>query len=259
MRKRYVSWDRGEPDREWAGLALLAEHAPGLAPQPVRRETWEGAPAVVMTRLPGRPLGDAPLTAAQVRALADAYRRLYAVPPDAVRAAGLGERTTGPSTLRATVRLGAAEDGDLGGCRDPALVRDALLTVRTWLDEPATTPDAVVDPVLGLADGNLANVLWDGEVCPLVDFEDCGLSDPAYELADVVEHASSRLPGLLDVEALMAHVDLTGEQQERWAAYRPLFAAFWLVMLLPGNSGFRRNPVGSTEDQALQVLALLDV
>lgn len=258
MRKRYVSWDRGEPDREWAGLALLSEHAPGLAPQPIRRETCEGAPAVVMTRLPGRPLGDAPLSATQIRALASALTRLYAVPVAAVRATGLDERTNGPSTFRAWVRAWATEDGDLGGCRDPALVQDALLAARAWLDSPAAGPDRVVDPVLAMADGNLANVLWDGEVCRLVDFEDCGLSDPAYELADLVEHASSRLTGLLDVGALMGHLDLTGEQRARWTAYRPLFAAFWLVMLLPGNPGFRRNPAGSTEHQALHVLSLLD-
>ena len=53
VRKRYVSWDRGEADREWACLTLLAEHAPGLAPKPLRRETDDGAPVVVMERLPG--------------------------------------------------------------------------------------------------------------------------------------------------------------------------------------------------------------
>lgn len=77
----------------------------------------------------------------------------------------------------------------------------------------------------------------DGGVCQLVDFEDCGLSD---------------------VEALLTEVSLTAAQQARCAAYRKLFATSWLVMLLPGNPGFRRNPVGSTEDQALHVLDLLD-
>jgi len=258
VRKRYVAWEVGEPDREWAGLAVLAEHAPGLAPQPLRHGTSEGAPFVEMTRLPGTPLGDEALSAEQVRALTHALRRLWSVPVEAVRATGLTERYRGPSTFRALVRGGAAEDGDLGGCRDPSLVHDALVAARAWLDSPATTPDAVVDPVLAMADGNLANVLWDGEACRLVDFEDCGLSDPAYEIADLVEHASSRLGGLLDVEALLAEVALTPAQQHRCAAYRQLFATFWLVMLLPGNPGFRRNPAGSTEDQALHVLDLLD-
>jgi hypothetical protein len=39
--KRYRSWDRGEPRREWLALGLLARHAPGLAPEPVRAgSTW---------------------------------------------------------------------------------------------------------------------------------------------------------------------------------------------------------------------------
>lgn len=65
VRKRYVSWDRGEADREWGCLEVLADHAPGVAPKPLRRETDDGSPVVVMERLPGRPLGDAPLTPAQ--------------------------------------------------------------------------------------------------------------------------------------------------------------------------------------------------
>ena len=40
------------------------------------------------------------------------------------------------------------------------------------------------------------------------------------------------------------------------AAYRPLWAAFWLAMLLPGNGGWRRNPPGTTEAQAVHFMAL---
>ena len=36
--KRFRSWDRGEPAREWAALTLLAESAPGLAPAPLRAD-----------------------------------------------------------------------------------------------------------------------------------------------------------------------------------------------------------------------------
>ena len=41
-------------------------------------------------------------------------------------------------------------------------------------------------------------------------------------------------------------------------AYRTLWAAFWLAMLLPGNGAFLRNPPGTTEDQAAHMLALID-
>ncbi len=109
---------------------------------------------------------------------------------------------------------------------------------------------------LGIADLNPANVLvHDGEV-RLVDFEDGGLSDPAYELADHVEHLGSRLPGVYDVDALPAAVGLDAGDRARMAAYRPLWAAFWLAMLLPGNGSWRRNPRGTTEAQAAHFMAL---
>jgi hypothetical protein len=59
--KRYRSWGRGEPDREWAGLSLIHRFAPGIAPRPLERRAEGGLPALVMTRVPGRPLGEARL------------------------------------------------------------------------------------------------------------------------------------------------------------------------------------------------------
>jgi hypothetical protein len=53
-------------------------------------------------------------------------------------------------------------------------------------------------------------------------------------------------------------VGLSPEQRERMRAYRPLWAAFWLAMLLPGNGGFRRNPPGTTERQAAHFLEFVD-
>lgn len=110
---------------------------------------------------------------------------------------------------------------------------------------------------LGIADLNPANILWDGETCRLVDFEDGGLTDPAYELADHIEHLAGRQSGVFDCDALVEAVGLTAREQQRMRAYRPLLAVFWLSMLLPGNVGFRRNPPGSTEAQASHCLALL--
>jgi thiamine kinase-like enzyme len=105
---------------------------------------------------------------------------------------------------------------------------------------------------------NLDNVLWDGEACRLVDFEEFGVSDIAYELADVLEHASSRLGRrYVDPDALISTIGLTAVQLDRLASYRALMASFWLVMLLPGNGGFTRNPPGSTEDQAAHMLTLI--
>jgi Ser/Thr protein kinase RdoA (MazF antagonist) len=252
VRKRFVSWSEGEADREWAGLTALAVHAPGLAPVPIARVWERDAPVVVMSRVPGESLGASRLTAEQGEALSSALRRLFSVPVGA----GDPERAYGPSTMREGVRRWAAETYDLSACEDPGLVGRALAAARVWLaaDDPH---DRVIDRVAALGDGNLANVMWDGSICRLIDFEEYGASDLAFELADVAEHASSRLRRLVDAESLLAGFDLSPEQVVRLREFRRLLSTFWLVMLLPGNGGFARNPAGSTEDQARRVLELL--
>jgi len=57
--KRFRCWDRGEPEREWAGLWLLHRYVPGLAPQPLHQYVDDGAPVIVMSRVRGQPLGTA--------------------------------------------------------------------------------------------------------------------------------------------------------------------------------------------------------
>lgn len=62
---------------------------------------------------------------------------------------------------------------------------------------------------------------------------------------------------MFDPEGLSAAVGLSEDERERMRAYRPLWAAFWLAMLLPGNGGFRRNPPGTTEGQASHLMQLI--
>lgn len=255
VRKRYVSWDDDEADREWLGLTTLDGLVPGLAPRPLLRETEDGAPVIVMTRLPGETLGDQPLTEAQLSALVATLRRLFAAPVEP----GLRERAFGPSEIVPLLQASLDPAHDLGGCQDAGLVRRALDAAAERLDT-ALGPilgTETTDAILAIGDGNLANVMWDGATCRLIDFEEFGDSDLAYELADVTEHASSRLARLLDVDRFVEAMELTADQQSRLHCYQELFAIFWLDMLLPGHRGFDRNPAGSTEDQARRVLDLL--
>ena len=104
VRKVYVSWDRDEPGREWAGLTTLARHLPGLGPAPISRGREAGAPVVVMSRVPGTPLGSTRLTPTQIDALAEALRRLFSAPVDP----GIPERAFGPSVLRTAVQSWAS-------------------------------------------------------------------------------------------------------------------------------------------------------
>lgn len=251
VRKCYVSWDDGEPDREWAALQHLAREAPDLTPAPIGRETRDGRPVVVMSLVPGEPLGGE-LSANQLRGFGEALRRLFAV----LVPEGLGERANGPELMRDKVHAWLAEDHDLTRCQDPDLVRTAKDRAVAWL--AAVRLPGIVERVIAIGDGNLDNVLWDGETCRLIDWEEYGASDLTYEIADVVEHASSRLTRSLDVGALVDDLGLDESQRARLEQHRTLLACFWLAMLLPGNGGFARNPTGSTEDQARHVLAMLD-
>lgn len=128
-----------------------------------------------------------------------------------------------------------------------------------WINSVDATlfAEADVPLVFAQADGNIANFIWDQGRCGLVDFEDCGASDRGFEIADLIEHASTWLTGVLNAEDLLHHLALDEALTSRVRQARPLMALLWLVMLLPGNRGHDRNPAGSLERQARRVLQLL--
>lgn len=248
VRKTFRSWARGEHEREWATLNLLHAHVPGLAPRPLER--GGDPPWVEMSRLPGEPLGDAALTPHQVDAVAAAITTLHRVP-----VIGVPTRLWRPSDAVADLRAWcdtaeAGDDNDL---------RLALGDARRWLD--GTDLDDALgarnEPVLGQADGNLANHLWDGAEVHLVDFEDAGASDRAFELADLIEHVGSWVHGVLDPQALLERCDLSPAERTRTTTYRRAMAVFWLLALLPGGSGERRNPAGTRQRAVDRVDELL--
>jgi hypothetical protein len=252
--KTFPSWDRDEPGREWSGLRLLHRHAEGLAPQPLARREVDGRPAVVMSRLHGCSLGASPLSSGQVAVVAAAMTRLHTAVPSA-ELSELPTRLWGAAEAMDGLRkVYAAGVGTVGSCQVGGAVREA----ERWLASDEAGRLAVpADPVFAQADGNLANFLWDGQGCCLVDFEDSGVSDRAYEVADLVEHVSVWLAGVMDAEELVSRLDLEPGQLIRVHRMRRLFATFWLYMLLPGNPAHHRNPPGSVERQAERVLGLL--
>ncbi|MER6007004.1 phosphotransferase [Nonomuraea angiospora] len=227
--KRYRSWERGEHRREWAALNVLAEHAPGLAPAPVRADLDGSPPTVVMSRLPGTPLRGLPTGPEQVRALATALTHLHQAIPGADPLAPASrpplnptpghvlEPATGhvlkpaawhPAAAVAHVRALAAAHPDLG---DSPGARRAFTLGTAWLSGPSLDrlPANPFPPVLGMADGNLANYLWDPDTARVHEF-------------------------------------------------RRLLALGWLLMLGPDGPATRRNPPGTLDRQAERVLALLD-
>jgi hypothetical protein len=173
--KRFRSWDRGEPDREWAGLGLLHEHVPGVSPQPLCRRSEDGVPVIEMTRVPGVPLGEARLTPAQVAALAQALRQMYwAVPREALKSLPERQWVGGrpPGELPSLVRSWVRDTGPVA-C---ASASDAVEAAAAWLDSAdfGNLGGPLADRVFTHGDGNLGNFLWDGTGCHVVDFEDAG-------------------------------------------------------------------------------------
>jgi Phosphotransferase enzyme family len=268
-------WLHGdEPRREWRALELLARYAPGLAPRPVRGDLDADPPAIAMSQVPGEPLGTRPVTRAQEEAVATALRRLHhAIPPSVLTtvAPAPGSPRLLPGRIRDMAR--ACDAGRL----DP-LPRQAYRAALAWLDSrPDSRPDgglhSALDrggaecpasaagpgpPVFAQGDPNLANHLWDGHRVHLVDFEASGRGDRATELADFTEHVTVWAHAGIDAEAFLDRFDLRPGERQQIMQLRRLFAAFWVMRLLPGGSAYHRNPLGTFERQASRFLDLLE-
>ena len=252
--KRFIQHTRGEPAREWRALQLLHEHAPGLAPEPLRADLFGVEPVVEMSLLPGEPLGAWPLTQEQESALVRALGQLWqSVPVDRVIAVD-GEYGNEAQLVHAVSEV-ASERPDMG--RDP-LIQAAYSVGLDWLTwaVSVTGDPAGRQPVFGQGDANLANFLWDGERIRIVDFEDSGLSDRALELALLVEHISAWLQAGLDGDQFSEAFDLTPAERVRLADCRRLCALHWLLLLRPGSPASERNPPDTLARQAERLLSL---
>ena len=254
--KRYRSWSRGEPAREWAALTLLAEFAPGLAPAPLRAALQADPPEIAMSFVRGTQPG-ARVTPREADALGVALERLWRSVPRARLAPAYG-----PEPLSAALARQVSSMAGQAAARpvpDGQIAGQALRAGTAWLASGALDRHRAAgqDTVLGQGDPNLANFLWDGTRMRIVDFEDSGVSDRAFELAVLVEHLSAWPDGRLDTEAFLGGFSLASSQRARLAGYRRLSALFWLLMLLPGGPASTRNPPGVLDLQAGRLLALL--
>lgn len=111
--------------------------------------------------------------------------------------------------------------------------------------------------VFGPGDGNLANYLWDGSRVRVVDFEDSGLSDRPFELAEITEHVASWVDQPLDVEAFLCQFDLNAAERARLPQVRRLLALVWLFLLSFDDPEHPRNPPGTAQRQAARLSRLL--
>ncbi|NRQ33252.1 aminoglycoside phosphotransferase family protein [Nonomuraea sp. NN258] len=239
--KRYVDHKPGAAEREWRALTLLDRYAPGLAPAPVSFDVE----TVVMTRIHGVPLRGLPGRATHVGALAEAIGELHAAVPPVV----LDRVPVRPwylDTLSEQLRKWA-ESWPGKDPRADRAVREGLRWLDGW--RPG---EAGVTPVFGAGDGNLANFLWDGGRVRIVDFEESGRSDRAFELSEICEHVSMWVDGDLGVAH---HFELTPAEERRMRECRRLHAFMWLFLLSHESP---RNPPGTFARQVERFLTALD-
>jgi Ser/Thr protein kinase RdoA (MazF antagonist) len=255
--KRFRSWARDEPAREWAALRMLAQSGTGLAARPISASLAADPPEIRMSWLPGEPLGAGPVSREQAQALTRSLDLLWRSVP-AARLAGLPAAQSNPEAFTGQVRQGLAAGGHrrLGQDR---VGRRAAVVAAAWLEGGAISRQTLPgrDAVFGHGDANLANFLWDGRRVRLVDFEDSGPSDRAFELAILVEHLSAWPDAGLDSGAFVSSFGLTAAERARLLQFRRLAALFWLLHLRPGGQASRRNPPGTLRRQAERLLTLL--
>ena len=171
-------------------------------------------------------------------------RRMWSVPADS-----LPPRRFDPASALSVIGDRFASSARPAGVAGEAFDAAVAFLASSALSS-ALSPDGG-PAIVGHGDPNLANYLWDGLRVRVVDFEDAGRSDVAYELATLVEHLSARA---VDAAAFCARFDVDAG---RLRAARALWAAFWLHLLLPGGPAARRNPPGTLDAQARRLLDLL--
>ncbi|MER7024817.1 MULTISPECIES: phosphotransferase family protein [Streptomyces] len=262
--KTYRPGHEDAREREVRALRLLAVHAPGIAPV-IPEHGASRAGELTMSRLPGVPLRGRPLGAPELDAWAAALQAVHtALPPGELAAQPL--RPGHQRAVAERLRRWYARPADRPR---PPVVRRALDAGRAWLaaappgvtgdaPEPGVAPPGVT-PCFGPGDGNAANYLWDGHRVRLVDFEESGRSDRAWEIAEITEHVASWVPEPVDVPALLRACALTPAETARLADCRRLLALVWLFLLAADDPAHPRNPPGSTaERQARRLHALLE-
>ncbi|MEU5591989.1 phosphotransferase [Streptomyces sp. NPDC020298] len=207
------------------------------------------------SRLIGRPLRGRLIDERQIKALAEAVATLHsAVPPSALdevplRPGRQGELISHIDAWSARTHTPASSSVSL------AMAAGIAWLAKSGLDTPG---EPSVPAVFGPGDGNLANYLWDGSKVRVVDFEDSGRSDRAFELAEITEHVSSWVDHPLDVPAFLGHFNLTPAETSRLRECRRLLALVWLFLLSFDDPDHPRNPPGTADRQADRLLELLD-
>jgi aminoglycoside phosphotransferase (APT) family kinase protein len=251
--KLYPSQARAEPEREWQ--ALCSFQSLRLSPRPLSFHPADDLPAVLMECVPGTPVDALALSDTQLAAIGAAHVALRQMQ----HRSPWRHATNHPAVV-----LRRACDN----CEhfDPAELKERSESVevawslaRRWL--ATGDAQAVGRPprqVLCRGDTNLVNYLFAGDRLWLVDFEDSGLNDPAFELADMAEHLNARPVAEAMWERMADALRLRPADRLRCRHGRRLAAIFWLTILVGREIRGRTRGRETPEDQAQHMLSLFE-
>lgn len=250
--KHYLKTDElnDAPHREFKALQLLAPL--DVAPQPVFYDPDLG-PVVIYEFLEGTMWDRTRPTAVQLQQLAELWLTLNNLPPDGLWLSRGMERSMADVSAMFHSYLQNyktwASIHFQPGLEIVPLCQGMLDRLPTILDSFAQLPDPTL--VFCRSDPRFANVIQrpDGRLA-LVDWEDCGLRDPARDTADLLTHPNQE--DLLSEEEWVAFLRpyTTARRKtdphfnERVHHHLALFPIFWLVGLL--NYGVSRAKAGKS-------------
>ena len=210
-----------EATREWEGLEALA--GTGLAPTPVQFEPSDPA-VVVMTLVTGRALPARALDESHAAAIGRAHRRIHQAEPDTHRP---------PSHNRVRAALAMLRSNAMADLKsESSTVAAAWREAGDWI-RTADIERSLSSPRLCFCRGdpNLKNYLWTDGGVVLVDFENSGYNDPAFELADFAEHANNHALTEDFLSTLAAASGLTESDVNQVRDARRLMTCFWLALI----------------------------
>lgn len=248
--KVFHSWARDEPEREW--LLLNALSGSGVSPEPVWRAPAGVRPAVATTWLDGSGLGGrATLNEVELDHIAAAHAALHSVAPPATNYVAINAgRTVIERITQWWPQLGTmATELDL-----PDDVQRYLSGAPLAAETAATSVVGSQRQCMMRGDTNLANYLSDGTEIRMIDFEDGGIGDPCFEMADMIEHYANRSVAGHVWDELVTRAGVNGDDLR---VARAVVAEFWLALTIRRSHGGLTMRPPLTPSEQMQHLAAL--
>ncbi|CAG7595026.1 Thiamine kinase [Paenibacillus solanacearum] len=231
--KRFQSAKNKQARNEWNSLHALHNFTEGIAPEPLRFiEGLDGSCVIAMEYVAGQRLSDVEnVSREQLHALAAVMKTMYSMPVSDSSYKYEQVNCSSACMLSRVRQFFANEDH----CRVRGeQASDVWELGKGWVfGQEAERLMLGGERVFSRGDPNLANCLWDGNALRLVDFEYAGVTDRAFDLADLTEHVNAARIDEKNWQWFVEPFELSANETVRFAASRKLASLFWLTRLWP--------------------------